>query len=371
MAPLAPTFTIANPSPALFPNALAVIASGSASGFGDATAIPYETAKSPRAIHYNLNLQQQVGQAAVFTLGYIGSRGINQYSSGGNFNMPLATFNGTSLEFPVGRTVLNPAFGLINYSTGNVDSWYNGLTATMQHRAGAGLQMMVTYTFSKTLSDGSDRSANSSDSSSVKYPYDMRATKGLSAYDLRHVLSVNYSYDLPFKGGNWRSGWQLTGIISARSGQPFNISAAVPSTLSPLGVGIRSPNLVPGFTKDQIIQGGADQYFNPMAYSLPGSRELGNVGRDTLTGPGLVQWDMGLTKNIAPSERWHVQFRAELFNILNHANFSPPGELQGAGSSANSGQIFAGNGSRLGTAGLIDHTVTTSRQIQLGVKLIF
>src|SRR5207247_1888721 len=117
--------------------------------------------------------------------------------------------------------------------------------------------------------------------------------------------------------GHFLSGWQLAGVITAQSGQPFWVTASVPSPLSALNVGRRSPNLVPGFTYDQIVQGRPDQYFNPLAYSVPGARELGNVARDSIAGPGLGKWDFGLTKNTSLTERFRLQFRAEVFNLLN------------------------------------------------------
>ena len=145
-----------------------------------------------------------------------------------------------------------------------------------------------------------------------------------------------------------------------QDGQPITVTAAVPTALSNLQVSTRSPNQLPGFTRSKIVQGGPNQYFNPLAYSLPGGLELGSVGRDTLIGPGLAKWDFGLTKNTSLTERLRLQFRGEMFNLLNRPNFATP-----------SSSVFSGSGTRVGSAGTITSTVSTSRQIQFGMKLLF
>ena len=98
------------------------------------------------------------------------------------------------------------------------------------------------------------------------------------------------------------------------------------------------------------------------------TREIGNLGRNTLIGPGLAQWDMGLTKNTQLGEQFNLQFRAELFNFLNHVNFSAPGQV---GNSSQSNEMFTRDGAPIPAQALIRRTATTSRQIQFGLKLQF
>jgi hypothetical protein len=110
-----------------------------------------------------------------------------------------------------------------------------------------------------------------------------------------------------------------------------------------------------------VIEGGPNQYFNPAAFYEPsGSLALGNVGRNTLIGPGLATWDSALSKVTAISERWKLQFRAEFFNLLNHPNFALPGAT-----------VFTTGGLPVSTAGRITNTVGSSRQIQFGLRLTF
>lgn len=241
------------------------------------------------------------------------------------------------------------------------------MNVTFQHRFSAGLQVQFAYTFSKALSQ-SDASQvvdySGSGTGTLRYAHDLSVSKGLSGFNVGQRLSTNYSYDIPLgKGltgvaGHALSGWQWTGILTLQDGQPFNITGGVTSNfLNGLGY-TQSPNAVAGFKG--VIQGGPNQYFNPQAFYIPTPLELGNVGRNTLIGPGLAQWDTGLTKNTNLTERLQLQFRGEFFNLLNRANFAKPAST-----------IFAGNGARVGNAGLITSTVGSSRQVQFSLRLMF
>lgn len=373
---VSPNYTIVNPTG--FPNALAAIAANRASGTPDIYGVPFEHFDTPHALQYSLSVQQQIGASNVLTLGYSGRRGIN-LTSLGNYNIPLFRYNGLSLELPANSPAFNnPNWHNINYVTSNADSWYNGFSASLQRRFSAGLMGQIAYTFSKAISetDGGDTGnhVTAGGGGSLKYPHDLRVSKSLSGYHQQNVFSANYSYDLPFGKGatGWMgklvSGWQLTGIVSFQDGQPFGVTAIAPRALADYFTDA-SPNLVPGFTSKQITQGGGPEGFlNLKAFAPPGARELGNLGRFTLIGPGLAQWDFGMTKNTTLSERWQLQFRAETFNMTNRANFAVPGQV---GSSGGRGEIFTRAGDPIPSATVIRGTVSTSRQIQLGLKLIF
>jgi hypothetical protein len=199
----------------------------------------------------------------------------------------------------------------------------------------------------------------------------MNAGKGLSSFSQKNVFRVHYTYDLPFgrglKGtaGHLLSGWQLSGIVSAQNGQPLAITGGgnLPAPLLALGldaVYTRLPNANSTFKYDDIIQGGPDQYFNPSAFTLAAPYELGNVGRNTIIGPGLATFDIGITKNLSLTESKQLLFRAEAFNVANRANFGLPAAA-----------IFSGSGARQGSAGRITTTVAGPRQIQFSLKLMF
>jgi hypothetical protein len=266
--------------------------------------------------------------------------------------------------------VLNPNFNRIRYYANGADSWYNGLTVSLQRRFAGGLQTQLAYTWSKALSnaDASSTTDTSGGGGNPRYAHDLRASKGYSGYHLDHVLSVNYLYELPFGqgvggvAGYLTSGWQLSGILSLKTGQPFNLSAGVPTALNNLGFA-RTPNLDTTKKRQDLVLGRpdeSDKYFDVTAFAFPAAREIGNVTKSFMLGPGTVTWDFSLTKNTQVSESMRLQFRSEFFNLLNRANFSSP-----------SGSLFSASGVRSGSAGVITTTTTTGRQIQLGLKLIF
>jgi hypothetical protein len=164
-------------------------------------------------------------------------------------------------------------------------------------------------------------------------------------------------------------GWQVNGIITLKNGQPFTIGGGgTPAALTALNV-TPVPNVAPDFNGPVVFgspnksedPSGRRRYFDPNAFSLPGSRQIGNAGRNTLIGPGTATWDLGLTKNFDITEEVRVQFRSEFFNVLNRPIFAFP-----------ENRIFTGSGARNPAAGLINSTVgTSSREIQFGLKLLF
>jgi outer membrane receptor protein involved in Fe transport len=365
--PFFPNFVFANPTN--FPDAIAEINSRTLATFGAAQALDFEGMKTSRALQYNLNVQHQLGTNTVIMIGYNGSRGTHGIAFG-NYNMPEAQWDGLSLAIPLGATLRNAAFDSIPLTTMNSNSRYNGLIFSFQRRFSEGLRAQLSYTFSKATSmsdtDQTTNTVGGGGTGQMKYPYDMKVQNATSGYSVPHVLSINYSYEIPLGRGSTgivkylTSGWQVTGIVKAQNGQPIWITAAVPAALNALGVAGRSPNHVLGFSREDIVLGGPDKYFSLEAFAPPGARQLGNLGRNSLQGPGLFRWDFGLTKDSSLTERLGLQFRAEFFNLLNRANFGAPAS-----------SVFNAAGAPVGNAGVITNTVGTARQIQFGLKLSF
>jgi len=154
-------------------------------------------------------------------------------------------------------------------------------------------------------------------------------------------------------------GWQWNGIITGQTGFPFTPLVGFNQS----GNGdTRAPDRVslnPSFS-GPIIPGTPTQWFNPNAFLLPAAGTYGNAGRDILTGPGLVSFDSSLFKTTRLTERLALQFRAEFFNLINHSNFGMPIIT-----------TFTSAGKISPTAGLINYTATTSRQLQFGMKLVW
>jgi len=160
--------------------------------------------------------------------------------------------------------------------------------------------------------------------------------------------------------------WQMSGIFSAVSGIPFSVYLGFDQAGVQQANGQR-PNLIPGRSPNPII-GNPNQWFDPTAFSLPAVGTFGNLGRDTLVGPGITNLDYSMAKTVRiprVSEQFAAQFRAEFFNIFNHPNFGLPQQT------AIFTQGTNGGGSISPTAGQITNTTTSSRQIQLALKLTF
>jgi hypothetical protein len=153
-------------------------------------------------------------------------------------------------------------------------------------------------------------------------------------------------------------GWQLGGILTLQNGFPATLT--ITNRLSSLGIRQELPDLAPGAGNNPSRPGNPDQYFDPNAFLWPATRTLGNLGRNTLTIPGLATVDFSLAKEFKVRETSGLQFRFEAFNFFNHPNFGAPDR-----------NIFDRNGVRNSTAGRITNTVTTARQIQLALKYIF
>ena len=200
--------------------------------------------------------------------------------------------------------------------------------------------------------------------------YDRTIDRGLSAFHVKHNLSFNWTYDLPFgrnsKGlaGALVKGWQLNNITSIHSGTPFTVRLGFnrSGNLNTTSFSANErPNLKAGASSNPVL-GGPDRYFDVNAFVLPPANTRGTLGRNTLIGPGLVNVDASIGKSFALGESRSLLFRAEVFNLPNHPNFAVP-----------SGQIAFTNaqGAIAPTAGRITSTVTTSRQVQFGLKFTF
>src|SRR5260370_26084050 len=188
---------------------------------------------------------------------------------------------------------------------------------------------------------------------------DLRRDWGPSALNITSQSSISARYELPFRKENKLiGGWHLNGIATVLSGFPFTPQIGANRSGDGDTRKPDRPSVNPSFTGRVVLQK-PNQWYNPNAFVLPAAGTWGKLGRGTLTGPGLADVDLSLIKDTAVSEKASLQFRAEVFNALNRANFGTPNAI-----------VFA-NGAISSSAGLITATATTSRQIQFGLKLIF
>ena len=205
------------------------------------------------------------------------------------------------------------------------------------------------------LDDGDSLNATTSggEPALVSNPFDLGADKGLANFDVRQTAVFNATYALPL-------GFYVNTIVTAQGGFPFTPQLSYnPSNNGDTRNPVR-PFVNSAFT-GPVIEGNPNQWFNPAAFIAPPANSgfYGNLGRDTLIGPGLATWDFSLLKNIPLRENLNLQFRTEIFNILDRANFNSPNAV-----------VFTPSGISP-TAGLITSTATSSRQIQFGLKLLF
>jgi hypothetical protein len=202
-------------------------------------------------------------------------------------------------------------------------------------------------------------------SSSPMDSWDPDRDWGLADFHVQHVFSGNFAYELPW-GTNLQGfamhlvrGWQIAGIITATTGTPFSAGSNPALTHTLVRGGAARPDLVSGGNNNPIL-GDINLYFDPTQFVRQQAGFYGTLGRNTLLGPGLQTVDVSVIKNLPIGGSRKLQFRAEMFNILNRANFALP-----------AANLFNASGARVGTAGRITSTVTSGRQIQLATRFEF
>ena len=356
-----PYYTLGSIRNPVFPRADALIGNP---GFvlGRLDALAYRPA-SPYTIQYNFSVQRELWNHTVLSLSYAGQRGIHLARLiDANQAVPQILPDGRKF-FPVGSVERNPNFTGIRYKVTDGQSFYNALIASLEHRFAGGLVLRGNYTWSKNIDDGSVTITQGGDNDMLQDPDNRKAERGLSNYDVRHYFVAWMCWEVPaLPGPKWLGrGWQLNSIGTLASGNPFSVVVGFDRARAKFQAGTspQRPDLVAGAANNPIL-GGPDRYFDPAAFALPAAGFYGNLGRNTLIGPGLANLDVSLNKRFNLHEHASVQFRVEAFNLLNHPNFAIPSQRT----------VFSASGP-VGSAGRITSTLTASRQVQLGVKLSF
>jgi hypothetical protein len=372
---------------------------------------------------WNLSIQRQLATNLTATVAYIGNHGVHMEFRGDDMNAvqptltpsgylypcgPNGTGNNCATGFlstgtqavPIKSIVLNPAFGRIDNTNWGGDTHYNALTVLVQENLSHGFQIQGSYTWSKSFDQGSGSYLSDPFNNSISnlFSVDKNLRHSVSDFDVTHNATINTTWVLPVPKSLGSAaefalgGWQVGGILSFRTGLPFTPQIAG----DPLGVKTDDfdfPNRnKSGACATATNPGNPSAYINLTCFSLPVipsgltaaqcapfgvaangtggvagtcANLIGNGGRNSIRGPGLVDLDFSLFKNNYVrriSETFNAQFRAEMFNVLNHPNFLSP---------TAAAAIFNQNGASIGGAGLITGTSTTSRQIQFGLKVIW
>ena len=343
--------------------------------------------KSPYLYQYNLTVQREIAAHVVATIAYVGSSGRHLVErSDGNTPIPTVRPDGT-LFTAASAPRRNPAWADLQTRRLSGLSYYNSLQLSVVRRFSRGLQLQGAYTYSRSIDSSSGLFSEEADNAATgtEIPDRLYNERGLSNFDIRHNAVINFNYELPL-GRNLQgaprellNGWEFGGIASLASGVPFTVeNSANRSQNKATGANFADrPNLAPGASNDPtrgISQGcpgfaagtpvgTPDHYFDPCAFTPQPLGMFGNLGRNTLIGPGLTDFDFLMDKHFRVGERKELQFRAEFFNLMNHPNFEAP--------NATTRQIFSITGQLSSSAGVLTKTTTTSRQIQFGLKFIF
>jgi hypothetical protein len=307
---------------------------------------------------------------------------------------------------------VNQALGNIRYLFWGSDSFYDGMNLNIDKRMSHGLQFQIAYTWAKSIDDNSSTVAGDAFSNGLNstYWFAPKSLRGRSDFNIGQSASINVLWAVPTPRSI--SGFTKSALGGWQVGSIFKVNSGVPTTVivngDPAGLGnggadqFGIPNLIPGCdpVNHNYIGGTSPTYINVNCYALPTvsassplasqcgtfpfdpahghpvipapagqvycANLLGNAGRNSINGPMLVNMDFSATKNIPIhriSETYNIQFRAEIFNILNRSNFLPPEPLYGAG-------IYDANGDPL-AKGFMDNLATQPRDVQFAIKMIW
>ena len=353
----------------------------------------------PYAQDWNLNVQHSFGTDWLLEVDYVGTTGVklprfiegnpavyipgndssgNPLSSEANVNQ-RRLYSGCTLAQPN-----NCVYGSVGEIASLANSSYNALEASLRKRFSHGLSFLASYTYSHSIDDvssfnitGSASQPDAGENDLAQNPFDLGAERGRSMFDARHRLVLSYQWSVPYwrQASTWYQhafgNWQFNGIVTAMSGTPFTVlnsndvslqgsapeisgfSSNRPDVISdPFKPGPVAAN--PGCTNFPAQTRTPAAWFNPCAFVQPATGTFGNEGRNAIQGPGYFDWDFSMVKNIQIMEGKQLQFRAELFNLLNHTNLRlPESDIQSP------------------NLGMIQKDTGQPRVIQLALKFLF
>jgi hypothetical protein len=312
--------------------------------------------RSAYAEQFNLSVQHEVAPLQlIMKAAYVGNLG-RRLSTTYNLNQPIPGPTSVASRRPYFN--LRPLLSDVTYAVSDGLSNYHSFQLTVEKRMSAGLQFLAGYTWAHAIDNvATDFGGGTGTPQDPRY---RNVDRGNAAFDLRHRFTISSTYRLPFgKGAKFLSnggftnilfgGWQLNAIATVQTGLPFTPGLATSTTN---GTGSRPDGL-----RDATLpadQRSLKRWFDPTAFGTPAPYTYGNLGRDTLFGPGRVNFDSSLFKDFQIHEGWKIQFRAESFNMFNHPQFGQP-------------NASIGNSA----AGVISGTVGNPRQMQLALRLAF
>jgi hypothetical protein len=334
---------------------------------------------TPRLHVWNVSVQRALPGDVLLTVGYAGSRGKHLLRSGDvNVPTPQVQPDGRLLFPPAGTPRPNRSFSTIELKRSDGNSWYKALVFEVRRQWRNGLSFQSSYTWSRTddTTQASTFFSDATNGTTSAFPeFGTEYNKGPADWDTPHNWVFNIIWDVPFARrltgvtGALLDGWQLTGIGHLRNGQPLTVfvqSNRSRSQWSPSlapNVGLDRPDMAPGRTPASAVAGRPDQWFDASAFRLQPAGTLGNSGRGAFRGPNLRTVDIAAVKSVRMRSRSRLEIRLEVFNAFNRTNFGNPTLVAFAGA--------ADNEQPLASFGRIRSTVTSARQVQLGLRVAF
>ena len=324
--------------------------------------------KFPYALEYNLNVERELAQGMILSVGYFGTRGnhLTREAEENPFEPALGHRYNPNLPSPL-LTVLTDA-----------QSFYNSFQMSVSKRYSHNLFWQASYTLAHSVDDASVDffSESVNDPPAAQNIFDRKGDRGPSDFDIRHNFVANVVYDVPGRG-RLLNGWQVSAVANVHSGLPFTPvldfdNADVQSLLT-----AERPDLVgnpnAGVCPNGARVGTASCWFNPSAFAVPPPGEFGNAGRNILRGPGFAQFDTALHKDFAIAEQRKITVGVEAYNLFNHPNFGVPSNTQSPLSLGGTGDAIFKDaaGNFAANAGQILTTVGTGRQVQLAGRFTF
>src|SRR5437899_202780 len=348
---------------------------------------------------WNLNVQYQLTPSLAAMVAYVGSRGVHQPFRVDDADMALPTLTSAGYLWDPNASRINDNYGSIRGMFYQGRSYFNALELQLAKRMSHGFQMQGTYTCGKSIDTSSATGAGDAFGNSISSLnwFNMKLVRGLSDFNVGRTLVVNGTWDIPtaksFSGPEkWiADGWELGLIFTVSDGVPFTPTWGTGDdpALTQNNDDWAFPNRLGGAGCSSLVNpGNPNNYIKTQCLPIPTAPDLafwtancvggdssslqcfnlrGNAGRNILIGPGITNLDFSVFKNNhikRISENFNVQFRAEIFNIMNHANFAPP-------TTPDNSDIFFSDGTPTGVAGLLSRTTTTAREIQFAIKVIF
>ncbi len=319
------------------------------------TAVPTGELHAPYFMQWSFGIERQLGTNTNLRAQYVGTRAVNQpYTT--QVNGFQTVCQGCFSPFPYSHST-DPRFGAVTQLSTGANSHYNGLQLSAEKRLSYGFQVQANYTWSHCIDTVSNGGFLQFSAGGILSPLPggLARERGPCDYDIRHNLTGNYVYQLPFKVRNRMlsyaiNGWQISGTGFWHSGVPFSVlSAGYAANGKGIvnGSGPQYASLVPGVpvyehnTISGVTQPGSIQWLNPDAFAsvvdpstgtciggdTARSCQFGDLGRNALRGPDFLSSDFYLTKGFQVNERVKLRIEAQLFNVFNHPNFALPANV--------------------------------------------